>query len=93
MPKKPTPPNDPPACPVCRGDLRFLSSGALGGPRFYAEAYTYECATDGIVFVTREGLSGHGPDNSGGDSLVLAPHKPTPNVKSGAIPIPEPDSN
>ena len=53
-----------PTCPVCKGELRFLTSGALGGPRFYAEAYTYECPTHGVVFLTREGLRGHGPDNA-----------------------------
>src|SRR5438876_11634679 len=94
MPTKPTPPNDPPTCPVCKGELRFLTSGALGGPLFYAEAYTYECPTHGVVFLTREGLRGHGPDNAGGDSpLVPAPRKPMLPVKPGSIAIPEPDSN
>jgi hypothetical protein len=82
-------------CPVCAGELRFLRHGKYGGRRLHAEVFVYECPKDGPVYLTREGLTGPGPDNlaDGDDSLTPAPRKPAPIVNAGAIAIPEPPSD
>src|SRR6266480_7182879 len=95
------PSNDVPICPDCQRDLSFLGSWSFRGLWGYTEVRTYECATHGPIFVSPQVSVAHGPDNKAAngpangdrDSLISAPRKPTPTLKTDAIAIPEPDSN
>src|SRR4051812_18230964 len=69
----------PPVCQTCGGQLSLLSSGRLGGVRFYAEGFVYRCPAHGVVWHTREEIRGSEPNNAGEDmSPVLAPRRPSP---------------
>ena len=79
-------------CPVCQGQLRFVSrSSPYGGPRLYAEIHQYDCSAHGTVFLTREGIRGHGPENISGDAPpVREPRNPTPTLNTDSVAVPEP---
>jgi hypothetical protein len=95
------PDGDRPICPDCQSDLSFVGSWAARGLWGYDEVRAYECPTHGPIFFNSQKSIGPGPvnvpdqspDNSDRDSLVSAPRKPTPTLSSGAIAIPEPDSD
>jgi hypothetical protein len=95
------PDNEVPICPHCQSDLSFVGSWNFFGPWGYNEVRTYECPTDGPIFVSKQLSIGHrpdnrpdkSPDNGDRDSLIPAPRKPAPTLNAGAIAIPEPDSD
>jgi hypothetical protein len=71
--------------------MRLLSSGRIGGPRFYAEGAAYLCRSHGVVFHTREGIRGRGPDSAGGETApVTAPLSPRP-LFDNAMSLQEPE--
>jgi hypothetical protein len=81
-----------PSCPTCGGKLTFISGGRIGGAHHYAEGFIYRCPAHGLVWHTREGIHGRGPDNPGGElNGVRAPVKPTPRPRSVAASVDEPE--
>ena len=93
--------NDTALCPDCGNDLTFVASWTFRGRWGYKEVHTYECATHGPLFVSAEdpikrGVSdtlGPSPDGGDRESLIPARRGPKPILKSGAIAVPEPDSD
>ena len=88
-------------CPDCGSDLTFVASWTVRGLWGYDEVHTYECATHGPLFVSAEGpiergateSPGHSPDGNDRDSLIPARRGPKPILGSGAIAVPEPESD
>jgi len=74
-----------------------VEHGAWGGRRFHAEIDVFDCPDHGAIFVTREGITGPGPNGAspdGADDLPRpAPRNPSPTPRSDAVSLPEPDSN
>ena len=102
MPKTWRVPSDEvPMCPQCQRNLTFVGSWTCRGLWGYNEVRSYECSEHGPIFVSPHVAVAHGPDkppdtgpdNGDRDSLVSAPHKPTPTLNADAIAIPEPDSD
>jgi len=81
--------------------LTFVASWTFRGRWGYKEVHTYECATHGPLFVSAEDpikrgvseLLGQSPDGGDRESLIPACRGPKPILKSGAIAVPEPDSD
>ena len=84
-------------CPVCKGPLRSVEHGAWGGRRFHAELEVFDCPQHGAIYLTREGVPGPGPNgtaSAGADDLPRpVPRRPSPAPRSGAVSLPEPDSD
>ena len=93
--------NDAPNCPDCQSALTFVSSWTYRGLWGHNEVHTYECPTDGPLFITPAISNAVGPDkgphkapdDGDRDSLVSARRKPTPTLNADAIAVPEPDSD
>jgi len=93
--------NDTPLCPHCGSDLTFVVSWTVAGLWGYKEVHTWECSTHGPLFfdaqdpMKRRASQTAGPGVDGGDreSLIPARRGPKPILKSGAIAVPEPDSD
>src|SRR5688572_22619706 len=90
-----------PVCPDCDSEPTFVSSWTFRGLWGYIEVRTYECPAHGPIFITPELPIGAGPhqgrdtapDAADRDSLIPARRKPSPTLDSGAIALPEPDSD
>jgi len=88
-------------CPHCQKELSFLCSWTFRGLWGFNEVRTYECPSHGPIFVNPQASAVRDPDKApekmpddgDGDSLILAPRKPTPPLNADAIAIPEPDSD
>ena len=93
--------NDTPLCPACGNDLTFVASWTFRGLWGYEEVHTYECATHGPLFFSvgdpiKRGVGetlGQSPDLGDRELLIPARRGPKPILKSGAIAVPEPDSD
>lgn len=87
-------------CPGCQKELTFVCCWTVRSLWGYKEVRTYECPTHGPIFVGPHVSIGRTmakgrhetPNHGDRDSLIPVPRKPTPTLNSGAIAIPEPDS-